>query len=107
MKALIAVLPGDGIGPEVVAEARRCLEAIATRFGHSFELSEAAVGAAGINVEEMNHVVYEGHEAAKATIHLSRPPGEEIVAAIRANPNVLGTSLALIKRPAPAASGVP
>lgn len=49
MKALIAVLPGDGIGPEVVAEARRCLEAIATRFGHSFELSEAAVGAAGMD----------------------------------------------------------
>jgi D-3-phosphoglycerate dehydrogenase len=70
---------------------------------HVFE----TVGAAGINIEEMNNVVYEGHEAAKATIHLSRPPGEEIVAAIRRNPNVLGTSLSLIRRPAPAASGVP
>jgi D-3-phosphoglycerate dehydrogenase len=70
---------------------------------HVFE----AVGSAGINVEEMNHVVYDGHEAAKATIHLSRPPTEEIIAAIRKNPNVLGTSLSLIRRPAPVAAGSP
>ena len=49
MKALIAVLPGDGIGPEVVVEATRCLEAIGSRFGHAFELRESAVGAAGMD----------------------------------------------------------
>jgi isocitrate/isopropylmalate dehydrogenase len=33
MKAHIAVLGGDGIGPEVVAEGLRCLEAIRISFG--------------------------------------------------------------------------
>ncbi|MEK6602865.1 MAG: isocitrate/isopropylmalate family dehydrogenase, partial [Nitrospirota bacterium] len=37
MKARIAVLPGDGIGPEVMPQALQVLEAIAKQFGHSFE----------------------------------------------------------------------
>lgn len=50
MKARIAVLAGDGIGPEVTAEAARCLTAVATRFGHQFELPEAPVGAAAMDL---------------------------------------------------------
>ena len=50
MKAHIAVLPGDGIGPEVTAQAVRCLEAIAARYGHAFRLSEAPVGAAAMDL---------------------------------------------------------
>lgn len=42
----IAVLPGDGIGPEVTAEAVKALRAVATRFGRSFEFVEAPVGGA-------------------------------------------------------------
>ncbi len=49
MKALIAVLPGDGVGPEVVAEAARCLNAVARRFGHEFQLQEALVGGAALD----------------------------------------------------------
>src|SRR5262249_24937964 len=49
MRALIAVLPGDGIGPEVVGQASRVLEAAATRFGHQFELVEAPIGGVGID----------------------------------------------------------
>jgi 3-isopropylmalate dehydrogenase len=49
VKATIAVLPGDGIGPEVTTEAVRCLRAIAERFGHSFELPEAAFGGIAID----------------------------------------------------------
>jgi 3-isopropylmalate dehydrogenase len=49
MKANIAVLPGDGIGPEVTAEAVRALGAIAARFGHAFGFSEAPVGAAAMD----------------------------------------------------------
>ncbi len=49
MKALIAVLPGDGIGPEVVGEATRVLQAVATRFGHAFELREAPFGGCAID----------------------------------------------------------
>jgi 3-isopropylmalate dehydrogenase len=49
MKAHIAVLAGDGIGPEVIAEAERCLEAIARRFGHDFHFEAAPVGAIAID----------------------------------------------------------
>lgn len=44
----IAVLPGDGIGPEVVAEAERILEVVGERFGIRFTLQRFAVGAAGV-----------------------------------------------------------
>jgi 3-isopropylmalate dehydrogenase len=44
----ILLLPGDGIGPEVVSAARRVLDTVATRFGHTFEISEAAIGAAAL-----------------------------------------------------------
>jgi 3-isopropylmalate dehydrogenase len=49
MKAHVAVLPGDGIGPEVTAEAVRCLEAVAERFGHEFTLTELPFGGAAID----------------------------------------------------------
>ena len=49
MKARIAVLGGDGIGPEVVAEATRCLRAVAGKFGHDFELIEAPFGGVAID----------------------------------------------------------
>ncbi len=42
----IAVLPGDYIGPEIIAEARRVLEAVGRRFGHTFEFTEALAGGA-------------------------------------------------------------
>ena len=44
MRALIAVLGGDGIGPEVVEQGVRVLQAVAARGGHRFELQEALVG---------------------------------------------------------------
>jgi 3-isopropylmalate dehydrogenase len=44
----IAILPGDGIGPEVVDEAVRVLDAIAVRFGHEFNLAKKDVGGAGL-----------------------------------------------------------
>jgi 3-isopropylmalate dehydrogenase len=44
----IAVLAGDGIGPEVTAEAVRALEAVGRRFGHRFESRSALVGAAAV-----------------------------------------------------------
>ena len=45
----IAVLPGDGIGPEVCAEALRVLEAVADAFGHEFELESGLIGGAAID----------------------------------------------------------
>jgi 3-isopropylmalate dehydrogenase len=45
---LIAVLPGDGIGPEVTAEAVRVLRAAADLHGFTLDTAEYAVGAAGV-----------------------------------------------------------
>jgi 3-isopropylmalate/(R)-2-methylmalate dehydratase large subunit len=45
MKLTIAVLPGDGIGPEVTREAVRVLRAVADRFGHQFTFIEKPIGA--------------------------------------------------------------
>ncbi|HEX5206734.1 MAG TPA: 3-isopropylmalate dehydrogenase [Steroidobacteraceae bacterium] len=50
MKASIAVLPGDGIGPEVIVQALRCLRAIADAHGHEFALSELPFGGAAIDL---------------------------------------------------------
>jgi 3-isopropylmalate dehydrogenase len=47
----IAVLPGDGIGPEVMAEARRVLSAIEAKFALKFDLTEANVGGIAIDID--------------------------------------------------------
>jgi 3-isopropylmalate dehydrogenase len=49
MKAHIAVLGGDGIGPEVVAEGLRVLRAVEKSFGHSFELTDLPFGGVAID----------------------------------------------------------
>jgi len=49
MKFKIAVLPGDGIGPEVIAQAVRVLETIGEKYGHTFEFAEAMVGGQAID----------------------------------------------------------
>jgi 3-isopropylmalate dehydrogenase len=46
----IAVLPGDGIGPEVIAQALRVLETVAERFGLQIATHEYPVGAAGVRL---------------------------------------------------------
>jgi 3-isopropylmalate dehydrogenase len=50
MKARIAVLAGDGIGPEVTAEAVAVLRAVAARDGHDLVMSEAPFGGAAIDL---------------------------------------------------------
>jgi 3-isopropylmalate dehydrogenase len=45
----IAVLPGDGVGPEVTAEALRVLAAVAELFGFRLELAEYPIGAAAVS----------------------------------------------------------
>jgi 3-isopropylmalate dehydrogenase len=47
----VAVLPGDGIGPEVMTEALKVLDAVAARFGADFNYTHANVGGAGIDNE--------------------------------------------------------
>ena len=49
MKATFAILPGDGIGPEVTQQATRVLREVAQVFGHDFEMEEYAVGGCAID----------------------------------------------------------
>ena len=49
MDASIVLLPGDGIGPEIVAQGQRVLEAVASKFGHSFSFTSAPIGGCAID----------------------------------------------------------
>ncbi|MDH3362960.1 MAG: 3-isopropylmalate dehydrogenase [Gammaproteobacteria bacterium] len=49
MEAVITVLPGDGIGPDVTLCARRVLETVGDAFGHGFEFRQELVGGAAID----------------------------------------------------------
>jgi 3-isopropylmalate dehydrogenase len=49
MQATITLLPGDGIGPEVVAEGAKVLTAVAGRWEHQFTLREALIGGCAID----------------------------------------------------------
>ena len=49
MNYKIAVLAGDGIGPEIVEQAIKVLEKVGKKFGHTFEFKEAIVGASAID----------------------------------------------------------
>jgi 3-isopropylmalate dehydrogenase len=49
VRAKIVLLPGDGIGPEVVAEGRRVFEAVARGHGHTFEFEEQSIGGRSID----------------------------------------------------------
>ena len=48
MNASILLLPGDGIGPEVVAAAEHVLRAVARRSGHQFAIASAPIGGAAL-----------------------------------------------------------
>src|SRR5690606_19884124 len=49
MKAKIAVLPGDGIGPEVTGQAIAVLQKVAGKFGHEFTFEEGLIGGIAID----------------------------------------------------------
>ena len=49
MNASFALLPGDGIGPEIVAEARNVLEAVADAYGRTFDFTQHLVGGCAID----------------------------------------------------------
>lgn len=49
MDAKIVLLPGDGIGPEVVAEGQKALNAVARKFGHRFTFETCLIGGCAID----------------------------------------------------------
>ncbi|MEP6917897.1 MAG: 3-isopropylmalate dehydrogenase [Acidobacteriota bacterium] len=50
MNATILLLPGDGIGPEVVSAAASVLRAVAARYGHAFTLRDGLIGGAALRL---------------------------------------------------------
>ena len=49
VNARIVLLPGDGIGPEVVREARRVLQTVAQKFSHEFQFESHPIGGNAID----------------------------------------------------------
>ena len=50
MNHKIAVIPGDGIGPEIVAEAQKVLDAAGKKYGFEMEYTKVLLGGASIDV---------------------------------------------------------
>ena len=46
----IALLPGDGIGPEIIEQAVKAVNAVADKFGHTFTFTQGLVGAVAIDM---------------------------------------------------------
>jgi len=74
LEALIAILPGDGIGPEVTQEGVRVLDAIAEHHGHRFELREALIGGAALDAYDI--------PAPEATLDLAREADAALLGAV-------------------------
>lgn len=62
MSHKIVLLPGDGIGPEIVTQAQHVLEAVAEKYGHTFEFSSHLIG--GIAIDETGDPLPESTVAA-------------------------------------------
>lgn len=73
MKLNIAVLTGDGIGPEISKEGVKVLDAIARKFNHEFNYTEALCGAAAIDAvgDPFPEATYEVCKAADAVFFAS------------------------------------
>lgn len=62
----IALIPGDGIGPEIVREAKKVLDKVCEKYGHKFAYSEILLGGASIDVHGVP-LTEEAIAAAKAS----------------------------------------
>jgi 3-isopropylmalate dehydrogenase len=70
----LAVLPGDGVGPEVTSEAIKVLQAISKRFNHNFNLRYGLIGGAAIDEE--------GVAISKDTLKMCRRCGAVLLGAV-------------------------
>ena len=50
MELRITCIPGDGIGPEIVAEAKKVLNRVADKYGHTMNFTDILMGGASIDV---------------------------------------------------------
>ncbi len=70
----LIVLPGDGVGPEVVNEALKVLKAIGKRYSHQFNINSRLVGGAAIDAE--------GTAVSKATLNLCKKADAVLLGAV-------------------------
>ena len=70
MKYQITCIPGDGIGPEIVREAKKVLDAVAVKFGHEFIYTDVLMGGASIDAcgEPLTDETIETCKAADAVL---------------------------------------
>jgi 3-isopropylmalate dehydrogenase len=98
-KAAVVLLPGDGIGPEVVAEGKTVLERIATRFGHEFVFSERLIGGAAIDAtgDPLPRATLEACERADAVLlgAVGGPKWDDPRASVRPEQGLLAIRRAL------------
>ena len=66
MKFRVGVISGDGIGPEIVKEAKKVLDKVGSEFGHEFEYEEILMGGCSIDATGVP-LTDEAIEAAKAS----------------------------------------
>src|SRR5579884_2629912 len=78
----IAVLPGDGIGPEVIEQALLVLERVASRYGHTFQTTKALVGVSAIEAE--------GDAISDATMELCQQSDAVLFGAVGGSPRYEG-----------------
>jgi 3-isopropylmalate dehydrogenase len=74
MEVKLAILPGDGIGPEVTAEALKVLQAVGDRFGHRLTVQEGLLGGAAIDAQ--------GTALPEATVELCRKSDAVLLGAV-------------------------
>jgi 3-isopropylmalate dehydrogenase len=99
MQACIVLLPGDGIGPEVVGAARSVLEAVAARFGHVFLMDEHPIGGMAIDLtgKPLPEETLAACQAAEAVLlgAVGGPKWDDPSAAVRPEQGLLGVRKAL------------
>ncbi len=94
MRAKIVTLPGDGIGPEVVAEGVRVLKTIATQFNHEFEFEEHLIGGSAMDATgtPLSDKTLDACRAADAVLlgAVGGPKWDDPRAAVRPEQGLLG-----------------
>ena len=73
----IAVIPGDGIGPEIIAEAKKVLDQIGKIYGHQFNYTELLMGGASIDVY--------GEPLTKETLEAAKKSDSVLLGAVGGN----------------------
>jgi 3-isopropylmalate dehydrogenase len=94
VEATIVLLPGDGIGPEIVAEARRVLDAVANAHGHRWHYQEKLLGGAAIDAvgQALPDDTLEACKAADAVLlgAVGGPKWDDPTAKVRPEQGLLG-----------------